>query len=1044
MKKYEEEWESIGCSIMTDAWSDRKRRSIMNLCVNSKLGTVFIGAKDFSDKAHTSDHIFEYVDKCIEDVGVENVVQVVTDNASNNMGAAKLLHEKRPKLFWTSCATHTINLMLEAIGGLPRYKKTLDQAKTLTVFIYAHHKTLALMRQFTKRRDIDLEQIHEDDLEEMELKWQIAMLTMRARRFQRKTRRNLTIKGNETAGFDKSKVECYNCHKRGHFARECRAPRNQNQRNKENIKRYVAVETYTDKDLVSCDGLGGYDWSDQAKEGPNYALMAYSTSSSDFEVSTNSSCSKSCLKNVETLKSQLEQLRKDLDKSELMIASYKGGLASLEKRLKFYKENEIIFCDDIAVLKRDILIKESEIGQLKKKIESAIKEKDSIQLNVNKLENASMKFAEPTPKSYEAVSCDEVLKNVRKYDDALLIEEWVSDDDEDDIEAQPKEEKETVKPSVAKVEVVKPKQQDKKTRKPVSFDHLQTNYNYHQGMEQPAWNYTERVNYQSFVKGTHPSTQKTMVPRAVLMKSGLKPLNTARQVNTVKGKINTARSIAVVYTNNINRVSAASSKVTTFRPNAVVLNVVKGQRVNAVKASACWVWRPKQNVSDQVSKLNSNPQTDLQDKGVIDSGCSRHMKRNISYLTNFEEIDGRYVAFGGNPKEGKITRRVPRKNNVYSVDVKNIIPKGGLTYLIAKPTIDESKLWYRRLENLVDAKVKVIRCDNRTEFKNRMMNQFCEMKGIKREYSVARTPQQNGVAERRNRTLIKATMIMLANSKLPTTFWAEVVNTACYVHNRVLVVKPHNKTPYELFHGRTPALSFMRPFGYLVTILNTIDYLGKFDGKPDEGFFVGYSLNSIAFRVFNSRTRIVDESLNIRFLENKPNVVGSGLDWLFDIDALTRIMNYEPIVAGTQSNVLQTADPPFDFNLKSYDDAGFKPLSDDEKKVDDDSRKESKCYDQEHTNNVNTISSTVNVAGSNADDADTSEFQNDLEMPTLEVDSIPTDDEDDIPEADMSNLDSTIQDSPTPTTRIHKDHPLDQVIGDVQLAVQTRQMTKNL
>ncbi|GJR41396.1 zinc finger BED domain-containing protein [Tanacetum coccineum] len=100
------------------------------------------------------EHIFEYVDKCIEDVGAENVVQVVTDNASNNMGAAKLLHEKRPKIFWISCATHTINLMLEAIGRLSMYKKTLDQAKTLTVFIYAHHKTLALMRQFTKKRDI--------------------------------------------------------------------------------------------------------------------------------------------------------------------------------------------------------------------------------------------------------------------------------------------------------------------------------------------------------------------------------------------------------------------------------------------------------------------------------------------------------------------------------------------------------------------------------------------------------------------------------------------------------------------------------------------------------------------------------------------------------------------------------------------------------------------------------------------------------------------------------------------------------------------------
>ncbi|GJX90912.1 ribonuclease H-like domain-containing protein [Tanacetum coccineum] len=242
---------------------------------------------------------------------------------------------------------------------------------------------------------------------------------------------------------------------------------------------------------------------------------------------------------------------------------------------------------------------------------------------------------------------------------------------------------------------------------------------------------------------------------------------------------------------------------------------------------------------EEVSK--GNPQMDLQDKGVIDSGCSRHMTRNLSYLTNYEEIDGGYIAFGGNPKGGKIIRklidesqvllRVPRKNNMYSVDLKNIVPKRGLTFLFAKATSDESKLWHRRLatkdetsgilksfitgiENLVDHKVKVIRCDNGTEFKNREMNQFCEMKGILRQFSVARTPQQNGVAERRNRTLIKAARTMLADSKLPTTFWAEAINTACYVQNRVLVVKPHNKTPYELFHGRTPTLSFMRPFGY--------------------------------------------------------------------------------------------------------------------------------------------------------------------------------------------------------------------------------------
>ncbi|GJR32965.1 putative ribonuclease H-like domain-containing protein [Tanacetum coccineum] len=182
------------------------------------------------------------------------------------------------------------------------------------------------------------------------------------------------------------------------------------------------------------------------------------------------------------------------------------------------------------------------------------------------------------------------------------------------------------------------------------------------------------------------------------------------------------------------------------------------------------------------------------------------------------------------------------------------------------------------------------------------MNEFCGLKGIKKEFSVARTSQQNGVAERKNRTMIEAARSMLADSLLPTVFWAEAVNIACYVLNRVLVTKPHNKTPYELIIGRPPSISFMRPFGCPVTILNTLDPLGKFDGKAEERFLVGYFVNSKAFRVFNSQTRKIEENLHVNFLKNKRNVAGQGPNWLFDIDFLTNYMNYQPVTAGNQTN----------------------------------------------------------------------------------------------------------------------------------------------
>nr|GEX21379.1 ribonuclease H-like domain-containing protein [Tanacetum cinerariifolium] len=313
--------------------------------------------------------------------------------------------------------------------------------------------------------------IHPDDLEEMDLKWQIAMLTMRDRIFLKNTRRKLNLNGNESIAFDKTKVECFNFHKRGHFARECITPRLQDNKNKESTRRNVHVETTNSLALVSCDGLGGYDWSDQVEDGPNYALMAYSTSSSDFEVSTDSNYSKTYLKTVETLKSQNENLLKDLKKSELMVLGYKAGLKLVEERLEFFKTNETIYSEDIKKLKIEIHCNEITIIELRKKLETVQKDKDGIQLTVEKLKNASKSLNKlidsqivdnckkclgyntvPPPHIVETLNAktsEDVPKVVKNDNGAIIIEDWKSDDEDESV-PQPKIEKKIVKPSVAK------------------------------------------------------------------------------------------------------------------------------------------------------------------------------------------------------------------------------------------------------------------------------------------------------------------------------------------------------------------------------------------------------------------------------------------------------------------------------------------------------------------------------------------------------------------------------------------------------------------
>ncbi|GJV96610.1 putative ribonuclease H-like domain-containing protein [Tanacetum coccineum] len=361
----------------------------------------------------------------------------------------------------------------------------------------------------------------------------------------------------------------------------------------------------------------------------------------------------------------------------------------------------------------------------------------------------------------------------------------------------------------------------------------------------PLWNNGQRVNHQN--KLTHPHPKRNFVPTAVATKSGQVLVNSAKQSSP---RVATSISTARPYIHQVNNVTTAGSKA--------VVSAAEGNGENAVKSSACWIRRPTGNVIDHNSKESGSYM--LKRFNYVDlQGRLKHMTRNKSFLTDYQDIDGGFVEFAGSAKRGKITGK--GKIRTEKLDFED------------DETLEILKNFITGIENQTDHKVKTIRCDNGTEFKNRFINEFYEMKGIRREFSVARTPQQNGVAKRKNRTLIEAARTMLADSKLPTTFWAE-----------------------------KPALSFMRPFRCPVTILNTLDYIGKFDGKSDDGFFIGYSINSKAFKVFNTRTRFVEENLHINFLENKSNVIGTGPNWMFDIDTLTMSMNYQPVFAGNQTN----------------------------------------------------------------------------------------------------------------------------------------------
>nr|GEW61973.1 putative ribonuclease H-like domain-containing protein [Tanacetum cinerariifolium] len=400
---------------------------------------------------------------------------------------------------------------------------------------------------------------------------------------------------------------------------------------------------------------------------------------------------------------------------------------------------------------------------------------------------------------------------------------------------------------------------------------------------------------------------------------------------------------------------------------------------------------------DETENDYDNPQQALKDKGVIDSGCSRHMTENISFLLDFKEINGGYVALEGIlkvknnvlftdtecvvlyfdrklPYKNHVLFRVQTENNMYNVDLKNVVLLGDLTCLFAKATLDESNLWHIKESNIEPL--------------------FCGMKGIKREFSIARTPQQNEVAER-----------------------------------------------YTDLSNRSPSIDFMRPFGCPVIILNTLDPLEKFDRKANEGFLVGFSVNSKALRVFN----------------NPHNIDADVADAAFDVKENENDVHVSANGSTNTDNKKHDEKDKRDDKGKSHVDSptGVKDL-----------RAKFEEFSSNSTNRVNVVNAPVNVVGLNTTNSfntaspsvndvspniknarkssfvDPSKYPDDPDMPELE-DIVYSDDEVDVgTEVNLSNFEINILVSPIPTTRVHKDHLVNQIISDLNSVPQTRSMTR--
>nr|GEV76941.1 hypothetical protein [Tanacetum cinerariifolium] len=918
--------------------------------------------------------------------------------------------------------------------------------------IYSFFASQSTSPQFDNK---DLKQTDVDDLKEMDLRWQMAMLTMRARRFLQKTGRNLGANGPTFIGFDMSKVECYNCHMKGHFSWECRSLKDPRRPGAfEPQRRTVPVETSTSNALVSqCDGTISYDWSYQAEEEPaNFALMAFSSNSSfDNEAP---SCSTACSKAYAQLHTQYDKLTDDFRKSQFDVISYQTGLESVKARLLVYKQNESVFEENIKLFNIEVKLRDTALVTLRHKLEKAEQERDYLKLKLEKFQTSSKNLTdllasqtnEKTGLGYNSHVFTKAMFDCDiYYSSESDCENWPPSNLYDRF--QPSGGYHAIPPPYTGT-FMPPKPDLVFTTAPttVEIDHIAFNVS---NFEEDS----ETKDPQQFVPSFAQSSEHVKTPRHFVQ-----PIESTFQAATSVPASPKVPTLVLTQSKTVS--NTAVRPVSAALPNIPVTRPRNAHQVVAKSKSSI-----RRHITRNPSTRTSNSPLRVNDVQV--PVVSVVQGKQGTWVLN-----GGYVAFGGNPKGGKITSKGKIKTGTLDFDdvyfVKelkfNLFSVSQIfTWVFFLATKDETtpilKTFLTGLENQLSFKVKVIRSDNRTEFKNSDLNQLCGLKGIKREFSVPRTPQQNGIAKWKNQTLIKAARTMLADSLLPIPFWAEAVNTGCYVQNRVLVTKPHTKTPYELLHGRTPSIGFMRPFGCPVTILNTFDPLGKFQGKVDEGFLVRYYVCSKSFRVFNSRTSIIQETLHVNVLENKPNVAGEEVDQSYMLFPVWSTGSTNP-----QNNAEDAA-----FDGKEHDFDVKKPESKvilspsssaQSKEQDDKTTKKAKrksliksvtgyrdlnaefqeCSENS-SNEVTTTSSTVPTVGQNSlnstntfsaagpsndvvsptygqtSDIDAFQLPDDLDMPGLE-EIIYSDDEDVVgAEVDFNNLESSIPEEPK---RVHQ------------------------